>query len=160
MFSFDRNLCEVAAESVINSLEKAEQEWRETSPEWKRKVDEYKRWHTLAKTREREAAARAKKKTKGGEDRDDARDAGDNKLAENDAGPPNNFDPDQPSPEFSFASQRTTYSLQELKNDLRDLGRWGAVPDWALRGLERGVAVHHSGMNKRYRTLVERWDLL
>jgi hypothetical protein len=63
------------------------------------------------------------------------------------------FDPKDPSPQFSFAG--TSYAKKELLADISSL-RWTSTPDFLFRALRRGVAVHHSGMNKTYRVLVER----
>jgi superfamily II RNA helicase len=65
----------------------------------------------------------------------------------------NSFDPNEPSPQFSFTGI-TTYSRSDLAKNIQELRRW--APDWALDALERGVGVHHAGMNKKYRSLVER----
>ncbi|KAF8511366.1 hypothetical protein JB92DRAFT_2934736 [Gautieria morchelliformis] len=65
-----------------------------------------------------------------------------------------NFDPSAPSPEFSFAGIKISYDKTSLESDLRDL-RWTSTPDWAIAAIRRGIAVHHSGMNRNYRNLVE-----
>jgi hypothetical protein len=144
LFNFDRNGCEDMAKELLAELVSSEKKWRATSQEWKAQVKEWENFNLKAELREK-AASRTKKKRKDKEDDH----ADDSFIAPA-------FDLDDPSPEFSFASPKSSYSRAELLEDLHDLGRWGAVPDWALQCLRRGIAVHHAGMNKKYRSLVER----
>ena len=66
------------------------------------------------------------------------------------------FDPEDPSPQFSFAGTVTSaYTKEELLEDIGSLS-WSSTPEFLKRALRRGIAVHHSGMNKTYRVLVER----
>lgn len=125
-------------------LSAKEKEWRASSPEWKRKLAQYEDWLSRAKDRERAAARVAKNKA----DRDDVK----TETLEWQA----TFDPNAPLPQFSFAGQHTSYTLSMLEEELAHLARWTATPEWALSCLRRGVAVHHAGMNRRYRTIVER----
>lgn len=62
------------------------------------------------------------------------------------------FDPDAPSEEFSFCGKGI--SQVEFAKELDELS-WLQLPAWIINALRRGVGVHHSGMNRRYRTLVE-----
>ncbi|KAF8508844.1 hypothetical protein JB92DRAFT_3190661 [Gautieria morchelliformis] len=64
------------------------------------------------------------------------------------------FDPSDPSPEFSFAGIKSSANKTSLESDLRGLS-WTRTPDWAIVAIRRGIAVHHSGMNRKYRNLVE-----
>lgn len=63
------------------------------------------------------------------------------------------FNPDAPIDGFHFADiQKLTLSeLTEVQSDLRVR----KVPDWLVRGLKRGVGVHHAGMNRKYLQVVE-----
>lgn len=133
------------AKTILKALEKAEQKWRSTSGEWKRKVAEWEAWKSRAKERTR-LADRQKKRP--GDDDLEASSTQDYSWE-------SSFDPDQQSPQFSFATTGVTYSSDDLANDLSKLS-WQPIPSWAVQALKRGVAVHHSGMNKRYRSLVER----
>lgn len=67
-----------------------------------------------------------------------------------------NFDPDAPSEEFSFINWGTRYSASELDEDIKHLDRYSTTPKFLLECLRRGIAVHHSGLAKGYRVLVER----
>jgi ATP-dependent RNA helicase DDX60 len=66
------------------------------------------------------------------------------------------FDPAQPLPQFSFAGT-TTYLKVDLEKEIQDLGRWTSTDPRALKALRRGIVIHHAGMNKAYRSLVERF---
>ncbi|EIW61285.1 P-loop containing nucleoside triphosphate hydrolase protein [Trametes versicolor FP-101664 SS1] len=142
LFNFDRKVCENMAQAIIDVLEKTEERWRETNPEWKRKIKQFELWESKAKERERQAdrLKKAKKDDEPAADRDTSWEA--------------SFDPDDPSPQFSFAGSSQAFSKADLDDEIRSLG-WTSTPDWALKALRRGVGVHHSGMNKHYRTLVE-----
>jgi hypothetical protein len=143
LFCFDRAGCEKVLEFLLETLGAAENNWKQTSPEWKRKIQAWEAWQARAKARERQADRESKHKR------------------EDDPGLPDeqktswqsSFDPDEPIEQFSFANKRA-YSKMELKNDISDLS--GSVQPWILRALKRGIGVHHAGMNKGYRALVER----
>ena len=63
------------------------------------------------------------------------------------------FHPNDPSPQYSFLGKKASKEvLAEAINDIK----WTSTPKWALNALGRGIGVHHSGMNKHYRTTVER----
>ncbi|KAJ6520487.1 hypothetical protein C8R45DRAFT_1205447 [Mycena sanguinolenta] len=143
LFSFDRTDCEIMAQVLLWTLKAAESNWRNEDPKWTEKIEQWKRWTGRAKDRER-AAAKAAKRRKD----DDA----DERPGEHDYSWESSFDPSDPSPQFSFAGT-TAYSKSDLAEHIQDLRRW--APDWALDALERGVGVHHAGMNKKYRNLIE-----
>lgn len=65
------------------------------------------------------------------------------------------FDPDEPLPEFSFAGPRSAYSKAEMEKDIEYLEQ-NKVRQWATEALRLGIAVHHAGMNQKYRSLIER----
>jgi len=125
-------------------LERAEEVWRAKSPEWKRKIGRWEAWQTRQKNKERLAQKTATRK----------RDPDDEMLQEDEYQSESLFDPDDPSPQFSFAGT-SAYAKEDLLADIGSL-RWTSTPDFLFRALRRGVAVHHSGMNKTYRVLVER----
>lgn len=142
LFNFDRKNCEAMAEYLLDQLTLAEYQWRESSPEWARKITRFEAWQAREKERAR-ALARLQKADKEESQRTEDRSW------------ESTFDPDDPSPQFSFASP-SAYQKEELMDDLRVL-RWrSGTPEWAYQALWRGIGVHHSGMNKNYRSLVER----
>ncbi|KAG1823796.1 uncharacterized protein BJ212DRAFT_703338 [Suillus subaureus] len=143
-FSFDRSDCEKMAQILNDVLETQEDEWRESSPEWKRKMAQYDAYLQGAKERERKAVRALKHKV----DEEDRRADTSEWQA--------SFRPDDPLPDFSFAGQSTSYTASELDEDIADLERRKpSPPEWALKCLRRGIAVHHAGMNRGYRSLVE-----
>lgn len=137
------------AQAILSVLEDAEEKWRATSPEWKRKIKQWELWVSKAKERERQAERMKKVK----KDEDGPSSA----AAEPDASWEASFNPDDPSPQFSFAGMSAAFTKEDLEGEIRSLARWSSAPEWALNALRRGVGVHHSGMNKHYRTLVERY---
>ncbi|KAF8958161.1 hypothetical protein BDZ97DRAFT_66327 [Flammula alnicola] len=146
LFNFDRTNCEIVAQHLLHQLEEAEEEWRSQSPEWNRKIKQWEAWKALAAARER-ASERLKKQKKVGKDEEEYRDAPE-------ASWESSFNPGEPSPQFSFVGHRVSYSKSDLERDIGSL-RWTTIPRWAFAALRRGIAVHHAGMNKHYRSLVE-----
>ena len=133
------------ATHILETLEKAEEVWREKSPEWKRRMDRWEAWKTRQENKERLALKAAARK----------RDQDEEMLQEcENQSWESYFDPEDPSPQFSFAST-SAYAKEELLEDIDSLS-WTSTPDILFRALRRGIAVHHSGMNKTYRVLVER----
>jgi len=132
-------------ERLLVELIKAEKQWRETSPEWRRQMAQWELWKIQSAARKRQSEKQARQKHR----------ADDDDMQSESATMESSFDPHDPSPQFTFASKSSAYSKADLEKELRSLERWSSVPNWALAALRRGVGVHHSGMNKRYRTLVE-----
>lgn len=131
------------AQTLLQALAGAEAEWRESNPAWQRKLRDWENWKSRSKDRERQAE-KAKKQKK------------DSDVPEETASRSweSSFDPSDPSEQFSFAGTHS-YSSSDLAEDIEELSRWTSTPQWALHALARGIAVHHAGMNKRYRSLVE-----
>ncbi|KAI9567890.1 hypothetical protein HD554DRAFT_2314563 [Boletus coccyginus] len=142
-FNFDRTDCEIMADTLLCVLLAEEEKWRASNPEWQRKLAQYEEWLSRAKDRERAAARAAKNRA----DPDEVM----TETVEWQA----TFDPNAPLPQFSFAGQHTSYTQSMLEEELAQLARWTSTPEYVLFCLQRGIAVHHSGMNKRYRTVVE-----
>jgi hypothetical protein len=66
-----------------------------------------------------------------------------------------NFDPDAPSEEFSFINWASRYSAEELDKDIKDLERSTTTPRFLFECLRRGIGIHHAGLAKGYRVLIE-----
>ncbi|KAF8812130.1 P-loop containing nucleoside triphosphate hydrolase protein [Phlegmacium glaucopus] len=143
LFSFDRTDCELMAQHITEALKNAEQKWRLSSPEWKQKLIKWETWKAQAKQRERreEKAKKRKQREDDGKGYDIP-----------DASWESSFNPDDPSPQFTFIAPDT--SKAQLDVDIEKLS-WGSTPHWAFAALRRGVGVHHAGMHRHYRTLVE-----
>jgi hypothetical protein len=95
-----------------------------------------------------------KKATKSSKKGEDGEDQGGGPAEMPDSSWESSFDPDDPQVQFSFAGVGK-YSLQELEDEVQELARWSGVADWILQALRRGIAIHHAGMNKAYRSLIE-----
>ncbi|TDL25294.1 P-loop containing nucleoside triphosphate hydrolase protein [Rickenella mellea] len=143
LFSFDRHACEVMATTVTDALEVAEDKWKEGNLQWKSKLQEWQNWRANEGKR-RQADERARKMQKADKD-----------LPFEAASPTweATFNPSDPLDDFSFADIRK-HSKHAMQSDLEDL-KWVSVPEWAVRALRRGIGVHHAGMNKAYRSLIE-----
>ncbi|KAJ7605051.1 hypothetical protein DFH06DRAFT_1275646 [Mycena polygramma] len=146
LFSFDRTDCDILVQELLSTLETAENTWREQDPKWKQKVQQWELWTRRAKERERAMAKVAKQRKQ--EDDDPLESGGQQHSWES------SFDPDEPSPEFSFAGT-AAHSKSDLAEHIHDIRRWSSTQDWALDALERGIGIHHAGMNKKYRSVVE-----
>ena len=137
---------------ICNKLATAEQTFKERDATWKQKMKAWEQWKAQAKERER-VAAREKRNTGKLKADLDLRMQGDN---------PNdrweNFNPNAPLDDFSFLNTKAPYSIQELLQDCAEI-KWAGTPVWAIVCLRRGIGVHHSGMNKAYRALLEMYVL-
>jgi hypothetical protein len=132
---------------LLHALQSAEDEWRKDNVAWTRKIRDWEAWKSRAKERERQAE-KAKKMKK---------DADSPTVPLQEYSWESTFDPDDPSPQFSFAGSHTSYSLIDLEKDIEGLSWNSSIQQWAFDALRRGIAVHHAGMNKQYRSLVERF---
>lgn len=145
---------EAIAKAILERLKKDETEWRKVSPEWEKKMKGWQAWEAGAKEREKAAQRAALKKEKAEGDKMERL----QNAASVDSSPLAiyaNFNPDAPSEEFSFINWGTRYSASELDEDIRDLDRYSTTPKFLFECLRRGIAVHHSGLAKGYRVLVE-----
>lgn len=131
------------AQHITGALEKAEEQWRLSSPEWKQKLVRWKAWKAQSKQRER-AEEKAKKNRKGDDEKG---------YDKPDASWESSFDPNDPSPQFTFIGPHT--SKAQLDEDIKKLS-WTSVAPWMFAALRRGIGVHHAGMHKHYRTMIER----
>lgn len=144
LFNFDRNACEELAHRIHIDLTSAETEWRRTSPVWAAKVREHEAWLKESKARQKEDELRSKRKKVDEDDKGDLRTGGGDESAAA------SFDVEDPSPMFTFAGIKTSYSKQQMLEDFDDL-IW-VIPKssrWLLDALRRGVSVHHAGTNRR-----------
>ena len=142
------------AKGLLERVQKDEAEWRKVSPEWDRKYKGWQAWEAGAKERERAAQRAAAKTAKAEGDKMDRLQA----KATVDSSPYAiyaSFDPNAPSEEFSFISWSSRYSPGELEDDIKMLDRSTTTPKFLLECLKRGIAVHHPGLNRPYRALVE-----
>ncbi|KAK0440413.1 uncharacterized protein EV420DRAFT_1133707 [Desarmillaria tabescens] len=147
LFNFDRAVCEDVAELLLKGLLKAELAWKSSSPEWQRKCQQWQKWQDSSKARIREENRAKKSKRK--PDPDDIE-----PLAATEAlAWESTFNPNAPLGNFSFAGY---YSAEDLNDAIHGVWSeyWKSKPV-LLAALRRGIAVHHAGLNKGYRSLVE-----
>ncbi|EKM57510.1 uncharacterized protein PHACADRAFT_192658 [Phanerochaete carnosa HHB-10118-sp] len=143
LFNFDRTACEIATRRLLEALENTEIRWRQSSPEWRHKVQQWEKWQSQAALREKQKDKLRKQKKDGAEE-----------PPEKSVDPSweATFDPDEPSPQFSFVGKKASKAI--LNEAIEDI-KWTSTPKWALDALRRGIGIHHAGMNKHYRTAVE-----
>jgi len=136
------------AQYLVENLERLEREWRSENPRWNEKIKELKRWRDQTKARERLSEKNERRKKMDDMDYDRDRCSSEQPWQ-------SSFNLAHPSPEFSFVGHRSSCSGLDLEKHIKDLA-WTSIPRWAFDALRRGIAVHHAGMHKSYRTLVER----
>ncbi|KAF4635733.1 hypothetical protein G7Y89_g2365 [Cudoniella acicularis] len=162
VFNYDRRMCEKLARTVINELEEKEEVWKQSSPVWKKKIAEFEKWlrdQEDAKARAKAVKKVGKKKGKRGNEDDGDEDKKVSKAErEREAGSAEpskwaGFDPGTPVDGFHFAGIKKVApsELQDFQHQIRNRG----VDEWLVNGLERGIGVHHAGMNRKYRQVVE-----
>ena len=155
-FNYDRHECEKVCRAVVEQLQTAEYEQVKSGAAWSRKLEKWEEWKKLKEKSSSKAPKKAPKKEKGGDKDDDdkasklelQRDAG-----AADVSPWESFDPDAPIEEYHFADHSKVLP-SEMAIYIRQLKRREMQP-WLIDGLKRGVGVHHAGMNRKYRQVVE-----
>lgn len=148
LFNYDRVNCEDIALHLLSDLENAEQSWKSSSLEWQKKLAKFSQWQkdsSKIRTAARKAS-KAKAKVKGGDDEV-------NERVEDDVSAWESFDPEAPLPSFSLADT-TKLSRSELEAEIWSIRRKRIDPKIIL-ALRRGIGVHHAGMNRMYRQVVE-----
>ncbi|KAM0285639.1 hypothetical protein ACHAQH_001345 [Verticillium albo-atrum] len=160
-FNYDRTQCEEALKTVLVHLSAKETAWKESSKEWKQKLTEYEEWKKAglkaakAKPKKDRPAAGNKDDRQGGS-RDDNKNSKMQTAQANasiEVSPWESFDPEDPLEQFSFGD-RTKLSRAEFAEMTDDLSG-DKVDSWLVQSLKRGLGVHHAGMNRRYRQVVE-----
>ncbi|GME50787.1 Helicase [Neofusicoccum parvum] len=147
LFNYDRTACENICEALMNKLKSAEQEWKDTSPTWEKKIAAWETWKKNRKTKK--APPKKSGKLEDGMSKADMeRDAG---AMDSDSW--ESFDPNAAQDGFHFMD-RTKLPPSELDAYSRELTYRG-VPAWLIEALYRGIGVHHAGMNRKYRHVVE-----
>ncbi|PSN74496.1 P-loop containing nucleoside triphosphate hydrolase protein [Corynespora cassiicola Philippines] len=150
VFNYDRGLCEKMCRHLLEQLSAAESAWKETNPKWKSTLKKWEEWKKMmAKSGKRAPKAPKKKGGEEGLTKEDMM----RENADTEASPWASFEPEKPVDGFHFANRKRA-SNQELDRYERDLTRRG-VSQWLLDSLRRGIGVHHAGMNRKYRHVVE-----
>jgi ATP-dependent RNA helicase DDX60 len=146
IFHYDRHGIECLGQELVADLEAAEKEWKKGNEAWQKKVATWQEWKDQAKTRQKQQD-KLSKSVKGKSKEEMMRDK--------EGSWKESFDPEAPLPQFSFQSAKSKVSGQELEADIADLTRWKDIPEWVVSCLRRGIGVHHAGLNRKLRQLVE-----
>ena len=154
-FNYDRHRCEGIARALLKQLVDAEADWKERSMAWKTKLKGWEEWKKNQSKTGAKKPAKAPAKKKGKVDDDDPASKTDRLLenANEEANPYANFDPNAPVDGFHFAAKQKA-DPAKLSNYFYQMMRRGVSP-WLAVALRRGIGVHHAGMNRKYRQVVE-----
>lgn len=150
VFSYDRLQCEQAVQSVLLKLEAAEEKWKASDSEWLGKMRRFEQWKRTKIQSQRAKASSRRKSDPDGElgmsKLDIAREEASKEISAWES-----FDPQAPSDKFSFADQ-TKVQKSEFDDLIQRVDREKIKPE-LIKGLRRGLGVHHAGLNRRYRQL-------
>ena len=151
-FNYDRSRCEGICRVITRQLEAAETKWKESSSVWKTKLSGF---ETYKKEKAKLANKKAPKQTskKKGQSEDDPKTDKLLDATSDDIDPFAGFDPEDPVDGYHFAAKHNA-EAGELNKYFGQL-RWRGLPEWLIIGLKRGIGVHHAGMNRKYRQIVE-----
>jgi hypothetical protein len=158
VFNYARNQCEVLAQEVMRELEASETAWKASDAGWQKKLAAFQQWtesqEKAAEKVKKAPSAKAKKSKNAGEE-DDRGSKLDTMRESGDIGSTTfaRFDADAPVDGFHFADWKKLLP-SELEDYQYQLHKW-KVPKWLVDLLSRGIGVHHSGMNRKYRQVVE-----
>jgi hypothetical protein len=160
VFNYDRAQCVRLMKDVVSELETNEMAWKDTNTVWKEKLAEFEKFNKeqkAIKARFKDGKSKVIDKTKRKSDKGDEektskanreREAGSAECSKWDG-----FDPRAPVNGFHFTNAKKLLpsELDEYKQQLRKRG----VAEWLIGALSRGIGVHHAGMNRKYRQVVE-----
>ncbi|EME44870.1 hypothetical protein DOTSEDRAFT_70804 [Dothistroma septosporum NZE10] len=158
LFNYDRHQCEKICRVVVEQLAQAEATQRKTGPKWQKTLERWEEWKKL-KLKAASKAPKAGTKAKKGKGDDDGEDEKASKLdlqkdaAGSEDSKWESFDPEAPQDGYHFADH-TALQASELEGYIRQLRRRD-LQQWLIDALARGVGVHHAGMNRKYRQVVE-----
>lgn len=154
LFNYDRHECEEICRSIVSKLQAAEDQQVKSGPAWSRKLEKFEEWK---KVQEKIASSKGGKKMpkKGGDKEDEKASKLDMQrdATSAEASPWETFDPEAPVEGYHFADHSKVL-LSEMEIYIRQL-KYRDVQDWLIAGLQRGIGIHHAGMNRKYRQVVE-----
>nr|POF18005.1 putative helicase [Quercus suber] len=155
LFNYERHQCESICQSLTETLQRKEQEQQKTGPKWQKTLA---RWEDWKKAQTKAASKKGKVATKKGSKGDGDDEMGSKLDQQRDASEQGidaweSFDPDKPLDGYHFADH-TRVQASELEIYVKQLGRRN-VPQWLINSIGRGIGVHHAGMNRKYRQVVE-----
>lgn len=149
LFNYDRVACEEIAFRILSDLEEAENAWKATDAGWKKRVAKHEQWKKDQAKMDALKQKTTKAKAKGKRDEDDVGDGG----MDDDPSTLADFDPEAPLKRFSLGDE-TKLTKSELEWMIWSL-RWKNINPDILNALRRGIGIHHAGMNRKYRQIVE-----
>lgn len=147
IFHYDTHGCEQIVKMIFANLVVAEDKWKESSPEWAKKMEDFEAWRKTASIQQTLIIRQRNR----GKNRDDVRMSQDERLREVasiEISHWASFDPDEPLERFSFAD---TTKMQASEVEVIVQPVQGQVADWMIDALRRGLGVHHSSLNREYR---------
>jgi superfamily II DNA or RNA helicase len=161
VFNYDRGQCEKLMRDVVEELEMKEAAWKDANTSWKEKVSEFEKFNKenkAIKAKFKDGKSTGKNKAKRRSDDFDDEERVSKFNREREAGSTEHskwdgFDPCAPINGFHFANGKKLLQseLDEYKRQLRERG----IAEWLISALSRGIGVHHAGMNRKYRQVVE-----
>ncbi|KAI1774839.1 P-loop containing nucleoside triphosphate hydrolase protein [Hypoxylon cercidicola] len=146
IFNYDRVGCEIMLSTLLRTLRSAESEYKENNAEWKKKMANFEKWKRAQKKMQGKTETLVLEKGMG--KGDIARE-----MASREKSPWETFDPSAPLSQFNFADS-TKVSKEELEERINTLRPHNIRPVF-VEALRRGLGVHHAGMNRQYRQVVE-----
>lgn len=151
LFNFDRHMCENICRTVVEQMAAAEATQVKETEKWARTLEQFEKHKAL---KEKAAAKKGPAKKVKLNDADDGASKLDLQRDAADEGSKwDSFDPDAPIDGYHFADY-TKVLRSEFEVYIRQLRRRDIAP-WLIDSLMRGVGVHHAGMNRKYRQVVE-----
>ncbi|KAK3113657.1 hypothetical protein LTR53_008839 [Teratosphaeriaceae sp. CCFEE 6253] len=151
LFNYDRHRCEEICQALSDQLAKSELEQVKSGPKWQRELEKWEDWKKLQEKNAKNKASMKKSKPQDdtlGSKLDQQRDAADATDSRWES-----FNPDAPVDGYHFADH-TRLQLSELDVYITQLGRRN-IQQWLIDAIQRGIGVHHAGMNRKYRQVVE-----
>lgn len=157
VFNYDRAECEDAAQKVLEELVAREKVYKEKDASWKETLRQFEEWQSTKERQKGSSKGGAVLNKRSKDDQGDSQKV--NKMdllitgLNVEVSKWESFDPLAPLENYSFAdhSRLMTSEFEEIIGKLR----WEKLPPWMTEALHRGIGVHHSGMNRRYRQVVE-----
>ncbi|KAM0344559.1 hypothetical protein ACHAPU_007333 [Fusarium lateritium] len=144
VFNYDRSQCEQAVKHILHRLQIAESEFKENDEAWQRKIRVFEQW----KKEKESGRTRVRPQEDGVSKLDSAREEASAEMSAWES-----FNPNTPLEEFSFAGAKTMQQ-KDFDDLVCSLSR-DKVAGWLIDALRRGLGVHHAGMNRQYRQIVE-----
>jgi hypothetical protein len=153
LFNYNRKECEDMTQDLLHQLEAAEDHFKSTNVKWKAKMAKYQKAQQARDSRASLTSAKAKVKDKQADSDKLTKMEREQADFETREATTMLFDPDKPLDEFSFADVKKSDS-ELFKTSIEHFGRV-KIPEYLISAFNRGIGVHHSGMNKYYRQAVE-----